>query len=182
MIKNKIFNVVILLLLLINTGIVTFLLLNKKKQQTQLPHPQQGGAFRFLVKELKLDSVQIKNYEVLRDKHKNSVDSIKNATRELKDSLFNLIKTNSSSDEIVQQKLNKIAAAQKEIDAITFNHFKQVRLICNVTQQQKFDEIIAQALKMTAPQMHHRPPPRKENERPEDGDEHFPPPHSKEEN
>ncbi len=179
--KSKFFTILVVGLLLLNTSVVVFLLVKRDKHHPP-PHPQQqGGAFNFLVKELSFDSAQIKQYQGLRNNHKQTMDSIRNEMRVVKDSLFNLLKTNNSSDVIVQQKLNCIAQSERCIDEITFNHFKRVRAICNVAQQTKFDEVIATAMKMNAPQ-HQSPPPRDgkppRDEEPEGmpRDEHRPPP------
>ena len=155
--KSKFFNILIVVLLLLNTVTVCFLLLRNDKHKHQPPH-QQGGAFNFLVKELKLDSSQIKQYQSLRDNHKNKVDSIKEEIRDSKDSLFNLLKINNSNDSNVQQKLSIIALHERNLNTLTFNHFKLLRNICNTQQQIKFDEVIATAIKMSAPQ-HQEPPP-----------------------
>jgi Spy/CpxP family protein refolding chaperone len=183
--KSKLFSIIIIALLLINTVAVSFLLLKKDKHRLPPPHPQQqGGAFNFLVKELKLDSSQIQQYQALRENHKNSADSIRQQKRKLKDSLFQLLKQHISSDVAVQQQLNAIAQNERYLDEITFNHFKQVRAICNAQQQTKFDEVIATAMRMQAPQrqhpLHHpnsgRPPRGEEpDDRPED-DNRPPPP------
>jgi hypothetical protein len=181
--KTKLFSIIIIALLIINTIAVSFLLLNKDKHH--LPPPQQqGGAFHFLVTELKLDSSQIKQYQLLRDKHKNCTDSIRKETRDLKDSLFHLLKQHHSSDIVVQQQLDAIAQNERNLDEITFKHFKQLRAMCNAQQQEKFDEVIALAMRMQAPPQQHPPhhpndgrPPRGEypDFRSED-DNHMPPP------
>ncbi len=179
--KSKFFNILIVVLLLLNTVTVCFLLIRNDKHQP--PH-QQGGAFNFLVKELALDSMQIQQYQVLRNNHKNKADSIRKEVRVIKDSLFNLIKINDSSDSTIQQKLSIIALHERNLNALTFNHFKLLRAICNAEQQIKFDKVIATAVKMNAPHQdppHHHPqngrPPRDEEPdgRPED-DNRPPPP------
>ena len=176
--KSKLFNITIILLLLVNTVAVAFILLKKDKhRKPPPPQEQRGSAFDFLVKELKLDSNQISQYSELRGIHKNSADSILTIKRETKDSLFSLLKTNSAADANVQQQLNIIAQLERNLDELTFNHFKKVRALCTAQQQVTFDEVIAKALRMQAQQKHRKPPPPREGEengRPED--EHRPPP------
>lgn len=182
-IKSKLFSSTIILLLLVNTAAIAFMLLNKnKKTKHPAPIEQQGNAFVFLVKELKLDSNQIQQYTTLLNAHRASADSIKIIKRQAKESLFSLLKTSNETDANVQLQLNNIAQLERSFDEITFAHFKKVRALCNTQQQAKFDEVIATAMKMQAPQ--HRPPPhdrrppedREQNGIPEDDNR---PPHER---
>jgi hypothetical protein len=52
--------------------------------------------------------------------------------------------------------LNEIAFIQKEIEAVTFHHFQQVRTLCRPEQLPQFDAIILEAIGMMGP-----PPPPK---------------------
>jgi hypothetical protein len=42
--------------------------------------------------------------------------------------------------------LDSMAAAQRRIDSVTFTHFQELRGICTPPQQEKFDEVIGEAL------------------------------------
>ena len=182
-IKGKLFSITIIVLLLVNTAAIALVLLHNGKQKKVLPQQREkGGTFVFLVKELKLDSNQESQYSTLRNAHKASTDSIGKLRRVVKDSLFQLLKTNISTDAIVQKQLNEVAYLEKAYDEITFNHFKQVRALCNIQQQKRFDEIIGEAIKISPAQKHpphdRRPPEDREpNGRPED--DNRPPPQEK---
>lgn len=147
-----------------------------------MPPQQKSGAYGFLRKELQLDSAQIQQYQLLRDNHKKCADSIRQETIVLKDSLFQLLKQHISSDIAVQKHLTAIAQNERNLDELTFNHFKRVRAICNEQQQVKFDEVIATAIKMQAPQQHapQHPndgrPPRDEEPEGKPEDDNRPPP------
>ena len=172
--KSRWLGVIIILLLLINAATIVFLLVGKNRHHP----PQNGGAFAFLVKELNLDSNQKNEYKKLRDQHRNSVDELRLQLKHNKDSLFDLLKISDVADANVNRKLDSIALLNRKIDEITFSHFKQVRAICNAQQQEKFDEVIAQAMQMQAPKEQHPPhhppdgyrPPREDE--PEDGPPH----------
>jgi Spy/CpxP family protein refolding chaperone len=165
--NNKLLSTVIILLLVINATTIAFLMLRKDIHLLPPPPKQSSGAFNFLVKELKLDSTQIKVYQNLKEAHKENVDALREELKNTKDSLFELLKQVELSDIKVQSKLDSIALLNKRIDEITFSHFKQVRSICSDTQKKKFDEIIAEAMRMQGPQrsQHQPPPPRNERER-----------------
>lgn len=158
--KSRWLGAIIILLLLINAATIIFLLIGKNKHH--LPPPQNGGAFGFLVNELALDANQKNEYQKLRDQHRNIVEGLRMQLKNNKDSLFDLLKKSDVTDENVHQKLDSIASINRKIDEITFAHFKQVRTICNIQQQMKFDEVIAQAMEIQAPKQepsHHHPLP-----------------------
>jgi NADH pyrophosphatase NudC (nudix superfamily) len=48
----------------------------------------------------------------------------------------------------------EIAASQKEIETATWNHFSEVRKICDAKQKEKFDDIVDDILRMMAPPPH----------------------------
>jgi len=176
--KSRFFSIIIVLLLLINTGAITFLLL--KKRQNNLPSipPPPGDAFNFLVRELKLNPSQISNYHTLKENHHELVELLRDKLKNNKDSLFQLLKSNNIGDISVQVKLDSIASINKQIDEITFNHLKQVRSLCNINQQQKFDKIIAQAMHIQAQGKPPHFPPKNEEEQREanENEEDLPPP------
>jgi Spy/CpxP family protein refolding chaperone len=165
--KNKIFSTVIILLLIINTATVTFLLL-KKDRHLPPPHQQMGNAFEFLVKELNMDSSQKNQYQLLKVKHKEAVDIYREQLKSTKNSLFKLLENAGVMDTSVQKYLNAVALINRQIDEITFSHFKQVRTICNPDQQKKFDKVIIRALEMQSPKGLHRPPSKDEDRPPRD--------------
>lgn len=176
--KSRWFGAIIILLFLINAATIIFLLIGKNKHH--LPPQQNGGAFGFLVKELALDSNQKKEYQKLRDQHRNSVEGLLMQLKNNKDSLFDLLKISNVADSNVHQKLDSIASLNRKIDEITFSHFKQIRAICNPQQQIKFDEVISEAMRMQAPrQRHPHHPPSTNGEKPprDDEPEDGPPPH-----
>jgi periplasmic protein CpxP/Spy len=69
--------------------------------------------------------------------------------------------------------LKNISKATEALDLLTFNHFYKVRLLCNTTQQKKFNEIINEVVKMMA----NRPRPKQNR----DGNSELPPPNKPEE-
>jgi Spy/CpxP family protein refolding chaperone len=67
----------------------------------------------------------------------------------LKTAVIDTVKVNELADSIV--------SIQKQIELVTFYHFQKVRAICTAEQQQKFDEVIDEAIRMLGP----KPPPRR---------------------
>ena len=159
--KSRLLTTAILLLIAANVvALVLFWRDRNRKEVEPLPPPMAqvgGSAFDFLTKELKLDSAQIKAYGTLRDEQRQNAEPLKKAIREAKDSLFFLLKKSPVNDSDLQHALTKVGAAQIALDKSTFQHFQNVRKICNPAQQQKFDSVIQQAMQMFG-QPNRRPP------------------------
>ena len=151
--KPKFLTAIIVALLLLNFGTLTFMWTHHPGG----PRGQRpGDVFHFLVSELKMTDEQQKQYEVLRDEHHHQVEEKQQEGRKLHDTFYELLRNPKIDSLMVAQTADAIAVNQKQIDLITFYHFQKVRAICTPQQQQKFDEIIAEALRMMSPK-----PPRK---------------------
>jgi hypothetical protein len=183
--KIKFINVAVVLLLLINTSALIFFFLQKNNSNFQPPPPKNGGkAFDFLVKELALDNNQIAQYTILRNEHKNTADSILQLIKTAKDSLFNCLKQENIAQNTVEKYLDNIATNERNINEVTFTHFKKLRNICTASQQAKFDTVISIALKMQAPPRNHpphrfkgdNPPNNRQKKEEQEEDDNFPPP------
>lgn len=145
--KIKFLYFIIIALLLMNGGTIAFMFLHHP------PNPQQEVA-RWLTEKLNLTKEQQKQYEVLREEHRNNMDVIHAQDRNLHDRYFDLLKGESIDSVLVSQLADSIALSRKQTELTTFYDFKKIRSICNAGQQKKFDEIIGEALKM----MGSRPP------------------------
>lgn len=149
--ENKFLRIVVLLLLLLNAGTLGFVLLH------QLPgsngdagrSPRDGGGpARFLRSELALTDAQEEQYRKLRNHHHDQVEELHKQIRGQQQRLYALM-SHSDTTGIARQSapiVDSIAAGQRRIVSITFDHFRDVRSICSPAQQRKFDEVILEAL------------------------------------
>jgi protein CpxP len=143
----------LILLLALNTVLLVVLLTRHHGP----PFPPGGpGPKDFLVHELKMDEKQINAFDVLIKKHREAVDPIQEAIHQERDSLVALLGSASPNQAGVQQLSDEIGVNQSKLEAVTFQHFTEVRKICTPEQQKKFDEIIREALRMMGP-----PPPKR---------------------
>ena len=172
--NNRWFTAVILLLLTANIVTLALLWTNKNKEQhteEHLPPPQGGGneVFEFLTHELNLDSVQQQAYSKMRDEHRAGAKLLQDSIRKAKDALFALLKQQNTADSVIAVYSRKAADAGQALDELTFRHFQKLRAICNAAQQEKFDKIIQDALRMMRPPRRQGPPPPPGMHHPEDG-------------
>ncbi|HCL05840.1 MAG TPA: hypothetical protein DHW64_07725 [Chitinophagaceae bacterium] len=174
--KNKWFAVAMVMLILLNITTLTVFWWTKKgnQQEERLP---QGGAMAFLVRELKLDSAQQQQLLVFRDEHRSATQEIRKKNREAKEVFFSLLEKDGITDIEINEAATVSARYDAELAKITFDHFKKIRSVCNAKQQEKFDEIIHEVLRMLAgPQ---GPPPPRDGHPPRGPHPDGPPPHER---
>ncbi len=170
--KNKWLMIAVLLLLAANMATLAVFWINKEKK----PSPLKGGgaAADFIIREVGFDSQQQRQYRELIKEHRRGAEQIRRQIHDAKNQFFELLQQPSVSDSV--KKAAAIAANEgaMQLDLQTFDHFRKVRELCRPDQQQKFDRIIHNALRMMAapppggpPGGQHGPPP---------GDGNGPPP------
>lgn len=150
--------VAIVALVLLNIGLMATVWLQKTgtkiagTTESRIAPPQNGrGA---LVQDLQFDSVQAMRFDSLRQQHFTIMKGLNEQMRKLKDRLFEGLKTPGVSGDSIT---GAIGQQQAKIDLQTYEHFKQVRLLCNDKQKERFDHLIKDITRRLAPP----PPPRK---------------------
>lgn len=153
---SKFLKIAIVILLIINISTLAFF--SFRPHGPRPPHPGMGpgrGPFEFLVRELKMTDEQKSKYETLRDQHHEAVESLREQSHDMHKAFFDLINAEPIDSIRVKNLADSISENQKQIELITFYHFKEVRSICTPEQQKRFDVIIDDALRMLQPP--HRP-------------------------
>jgi protein CpxP len=139
------------------------LLLNMWRKPPHAPmHPpkhMEGGPRERIISELKFSPDQIDLYEDLIDKHKTSMNELREKGREIRDQYFDLLKQEQVDQKVYSDLTVSIGNNQAEIEKVTFEHFKSVRNLCSLEQKKKFDEIINEVLKGMARPPHGGGPP-----------------------
>jgi len=131
---------------------------NKHPMMPPPPPPhEKNDVFEFLSHELKFDNEQRNQYDQLRREHHSTIQAIEEKSRIIHDRFFSLLQNKSTDSTLVAHLADSISSNQKQIELVTFYHFKKVRAICNPEQQKRFDEVIGEALQMMLPKP---PPPR----------------------
>ena len=155
--KNRAFLALIILLLIANaTSITMFWLDRKHTNKIQQP---RGKPDDFLIRELKLDTMQQAKFALLVTEHRTAVNNFHKEVIEAKEHFFDILKHANATD---IEKINAAAAISnvtQQIDLLTLNHFEKVRALCNTAQQKRFDEIIKQVIGMMGEQRRTAGPP-----------------------
>ncbi|MEO7983415.1 MAG: periplasmic heavy metal sensor [Bacteroidota bacterium] len=142
--KNKLLLWLIALLVVANIASITLFWLGKGKQ----PSPPKGTPNEFLVKELKLDTKQQEQLELLVKEHRQAAEQLRTKTREAKEAFFDLLKQPTITDSIKKEAAQKISVSTEELDLLTLAHFQKIRALCNPEQQKNFDQIIHELTRM----------------------------------
>lgn len=136
--KNKIYMWLIAILMLANT-LTIFIYWGGRIKEMKENSPKE-----FLVKELKFDDNQKKQFFALAKEHNENAQIIRRKIKQSKDDFFHLLKDPNATDSIEKFAAQKVSKNIEELDLYTFDHFKKVRALCNEEQKEKFDKIISQ--------------------------------------
>jgi Spy/CpxP family protein refolding chaperone len=145
----------VVLLAVLNICLLGSIWLKQNGQATdEMRRPPNGEkAADFLIEQLKFSPQQLTAFEKLKEGHHHSIDSLREFSKEVHRLFFDNLKAENQDTAKVNELAKAIANNQTQIELVTFNHFKQVRKLCDEKQKVKFDEIIQEVLKRMA-----RPP------------------------
>lgn len=130
---------------------------------------QQPSAY--IIKELSFNENQQEQYMQMVKQHRAQARQIQEQVRTIKDSFFDLLGSKNIDHTLRNNLASKISSLNRELDLVTFDHFKDLRKICTPDQQRKFDKIIKDVLRMMG-----GPGPGRHADRPPRGDDMPPPP------
>ena len=150
--KTKWWAIAVIALIVLNATTLTIFWVERKSNHDLPPKQENRGATAsYLTKELAFDSIQQLQYNQLVLKHRQSTRQIRKEIRNAKDAFFELLSDSSISDDSIKAASKRVSDIEQQLDILTFNHFKEVRTICNAEQKKKFDSIIKNAVQMMAP-------------------------------
>ncbi|MBI4811362.1 MAG: periplasmic heavy metal sensor [Ignavibacteriales bacterium] len=155
--KTRILIGVIIVLIIINITVIAFVFFSPHiEKEPQMLEGRGPSAALFLEKELGFSEEQKNEFAKLRRDHLRKTQIIRQELKKMKDSFFELIKEDTMNRTKLREYLAAIGQKESDINLVTFEHFKNVRAICNSEQRQKFDAIIQEVLRMLP---HPAPPP-----------------------
>jgi protein CpxP len=103
-----------------------------------------------ITEQLNFNAGQLGEFQKLKKFHRDSVEKLLKMGHEMRNIFFNQLKTDSADQKIIAEYAMKIANNQRDIEQLTFDHFKEVRKLCDKNQKKIFDEIIDDVLKRMA--------------------------------
>ena len=136
--KNIILYVLLVFLIIVN-GIFLFLFLNKPSKKGQKPED-------FIAKQLKFDAKQLEQYSQLNELHEKDRRMFADNTKQLKDALFSKISDENVTSVTIDSLTNLMGKKEQAREMMVFNHFRELRAICNTKQKIELDKIIEDGL------------------------------------
>ena len=150
--NNKISTWLISILIIANIATLAFFWIGHFKNQ------KENSPKEFLSKNLNFSKSQKNAYFKLAKEHNESAKTIRDQIKNDKESLFQLLKSDTINDSVRNDKALKVSMSIQSLDILTFEHFKKVRAICTEEQKPKFDELI-QKMVSAVNQFQKGPPP-----------------------
>lgn len=139
--KKNILLYALLAFLFIVNGIFIFLFLGGPPKMDD-----RNGPADFIMKRLEFDDQQIVQFHKLNEEFENKREANSKEIKYLKDQLFDKISDEVVTDKKIDSITDLIGKKEQVKDLLVFNHFKEIRAICNDTQKKKFDLILKEAL------------------------------------
>lgn len=114
--------------------------------------PERGGRHieKFIREELGFSEAQMNKFFEIRESQHNSMRAKNQRLLQLKDQFFAQLK-HESGGKVVDSLAQEIGRLHMDIDRTTFDHFSEIRGICNPEQKEKFDLLIDDLLRRNAP-------------------------------
>ena len=144
--RSKVFLAIIAILLVANIGMVSFFLLKKDPPKREKRQEWKTVISAFLKNEIGFDTLQLKQYDSLSDRHKGNMRKMMDSLRITKDKQFKELAAADFSDSVMNTVAERSAANQKIMELRMFNHLRKIRLLCKPDQQPKFDSLFGKVL------------------------------------
>ena len=136
LLNSKIVSWLIALLVVANITTLAFFWIGHFKNQ------KENSPKEFLSKNLNFSKSQKNAYFILAKEHNESAKIIRDQIKNDKESLFQLLKSDTINDSVRNDKALKVSMSIQALDILTFEHFMKVRAICTEEQKPQFDELI----------------------------------------
>ncbi len=141
-----------------------------RHQNNNMPQPERPD--ELIIGKLHLSEAQVHDFDQLKKRHHDSIVVLQNEGRKIRTVLFDNLKNAGKTENQLDSLMNAVGDNQKQIEFVTYRHFRQLREICNDEQKRIFDDIIEEILKKMSvrpPRPGGPPPPGQDGPPPPDG-------------
>ena len=140
--KNTLLYILLIVLLLANG----FFIIKHFEDKPGHRGKTERGPNNFISRQLDFNESQIQQYKNLRLVHRESMKTYDDDIRVLKDEFFSNISDENVNKSEVDSIATLISEKEKQKEIEIFNHFREVRKICNDSQKERFSSIIKNAI------------------------------------
>jgi len=143
--RVKLYKIVIVTLVVINLLTIGTVWFVKPKGHRPMPHEH---SMTFLAGELGITGTNKTLLDAMETEHHTVKRELLEKNKQLREHLFGLLKKTAIDSLNVNRYIDSILINQKNIEIMTFDHFKKVKALCTPQQQIKLEETIAEAIRM----------------------------------
>lgn len=136
--SNTLLKIAFLIMVALNITLIA-MMFGKQKMLLQRKSPEIKSV---IIKKLQLDEKQIEIYSELAENHHQGMSKINQAKKLLIREYFSFLKSEDQNFSTQDSLLTEINILESEKLIMTYNHFEQLKEICNPSQQVLFEEII----------------------------------------
>ena len=152
----RFYKIIVIVLVLLNLGTLTFLWFGRPRPEHE---PDRGKSAKFLIHELALTPGQQDEFGKLRDEHRRRLTILQKQDSRLHDRFFEAIFLPVPDTLTAKILSDSIAEVRRQMELLTFDHFRQLRQLLNEEQKNKFHRVFRQALEHAMPLPEPPPPP-----------------------
>lgn len=146
--------------LLLALNIVLLFVLTKNSGQPLIgrrPHDPDRPK-KVIIKRLQFDEEQVKKYQVLIDGHRRDVSNLERQIRTTKNKLYLTLTDDSHAGKDSLE--NHLVMLNKKMEEVHYNHFADIRALCQPQQLQFFKELTQELAFFFAQERKMSPPPK----------------------
>lgn len=139
--NSKIYRIGFFALLAINIVLMVLFILGPKPPRPEHGRPQRDIKDQ-ISHELGFTEEQKAKYDEMALKHREAIRNLEGRERKLMKSFFGqLASENSNQDK--ETSLEEIVQLERDKIMVTYNHFEELKGICNVEQLKRFDKVLS---------------------------------------
>ena len=131
--KSKLMKFVVVVLLISNLALIAFVFSGRRR-------PAHEGPRDIIIERLHFNQKQVEEYDKMITGHRKSIDEMQAKMLRLKKSLYGtLIDNSTGSNDSLRTAIGNV---QIEIEKINYDHFQDIRKLCDAEQQQSFNLLV----------------------------------------
>ena len=158
MTKIKILSISVVALIILNVCLLGFMFLQGPPHPPKPfpPHREQEGPKELIIEQLHLNDDQINVYQKLIDAHQEKIKALDRNIRETKNNLYAELNNDTSAKK--DSLMLSISKYQLEIENTHYNHFLEIKKLCNPDQLKYFEELTKELAFYFRPNKNQPPP------------------------
>ncbi|MDQ3046821.1 MAG: periplasmic heavy metal sensor [Bacteroidota bacterium] len=152
--RTKLLTIAVVGLLLLNFGILGVIFFGKDSHPPihgEHPKNKGEGPKQIIIDRLHFDEAQQADYELLVTEHRKRTEEMHEASKELHDHLFSLLKADTLNQQKRDSLILEIANNQKAIEELNFDHFYGIKKMCKGDQVALFNTLVDDLGRLFAP-------------------------------